>query len=91
MSDTTTKDKIAIETPWMTVQEVAVYLSVSPGTIRNWVSRRYIPHVKRGRVVRLHRDRIDEWLRRGACQGRSRLAPSLQSTGPGAGAFRQKG
>jgi excisionase family DNA binding protein len=90
MSETVTEHKIAIETPWMTVQEVAMYLSVSPGTIRNWVSRKYIPFAKHGRVVRFHRDRIDEWLRRGACQGRSRLAPSLQSTGPGAPAFRQK-
>ena len=71
MSDTATKNKIAIETPWMTVQEVAMYLSVSPGTIRNWVSRRYIPYVKRGRVVRFHRGRIDEWLSRNASRGRT--------------------
>lgn len=47
---------------WMTVQEVADYLSVSPGTVRNWVSHRYIPHARRGRAVRFHRARIEEWL-----------------------------
>jgi len=68
------------KTPWMTVQEAAAYLSVSPGTIRNWVSQRYIPFVKRGRVVRFHRDRVDEWLDRGACAGRSRRTPGLGAT-----------
>jgi len=67
-----------IETPWMTVSQVAVYLSVTPGTIRNWVSQRRIPHVKRGRVVRFHRDRIDAWLGAGACPGRGRKASAVR-------------
>jgi len=58
------------QSPWMTVREVAHYLSVSPGTIRNWVSQRYIPFARRGRVVRFHRERIDRWLSAGACKGR---------------------
>jgi ribonucleoside-diphosphate reductase alpha chain len=49
----------------MTVREVADYLSVSPGTVRSWVSQCYIPHARRGRAVRFHRARIDEWLARG--------------------------
>ena len=57
----------------MTVQEAAAYLGVCPGTIRNWVSQKYIPYARRARVVRFHRDRIDEWLGRGACKGR--MAP----------------
>jgi len=71
MFESGTKNTVAIETPWMTVREVAVYLSVSPGTIRNWVSQRYIPFAKRGRVVRFHRGRIDEWLSRNASRGRT--------------------
>lgn len=70
-----------IDTPWLTVEEVAEYLSVSPGTVRNWVSQQYIPHAKRGRVVRFHRDQIDAWLSRGACKGRaSRTPPVRRST-----------
>jgi excisionase family DNA binding protein len=76
MSGTATKNQIAAETPWMTVQEVAMYLSVSPGTIRNWVSQRYIPYAKRGRIVRFHRGRIDEWLSRNACRGRASFSRS---------------
>jgi excisionase family DNA binding protein len=59
----------------MTIGDVAEYLSVNPGTVRNWVSQRYIPFARRGRVVRFHREIIDRWLSTGACSGRQRLAP----------------
>ena len=59
--------------PWMTVKEVAEYLSVSPGTVRNWVSRRYIRFARRGHVVRFHKERIDKWLSAGSCIGRRRI------------------
>ena len=58
------------ETPWLTIQELSQYLSVSVGTVRNWVSQRYIPFARRGRVVRFHREKIDQWLMSGACRGR---------------------
>lgn len=61
-----------VETPWLTVLEVAAYLSVSAGTVRNWVSQRRIPFARRGRVVRFHREKIDRWLSAGECAGRLR-------------------
>ncbi len=60
-------------TPWMKPETAAEYLGVALGTLRNWTSAGYVPHSKRGRVVRYHRDRIDEWLRDGACSGRPAL------------------
>ncbi len=62
------------DSPWMTVAQVAVYLSVNQGTVRNWVSQRRVPFVKRGGVVRFHRERIDEWLSEGGCKGRLSVA-----------------
>ena len=59
-----------VSSPWMTIREVAEYLSVSPGTVKNWVSQRYIPFAKRGGVTRFHKDRIDRWLSVGECNGR---------------------
>jgi excisionase family DNA binding protein len=56
--------------PWMRPEAAAEYLGIALGTLRNWTSAGYVPHTKRGRVVRYHRDRIDEWLREGACSGR---------------------
>lgn len=63
-----------VATPWMTISEVAEYLSVSSGTVRNWISQKYIPHARRGRVVRFHRSEIDRWLSAGACRGRRTAA-----------------
>lgn len=60
--------------PWLAPADAAVYLGIAIGTLRNWTSARYVPHVKRGRVVRYHRDTLDAWLRRGGCPGRTTLA-----------------
>ncbi len=65
------------KSPWMTVEQLAEYLSVSPGTIRNWVSQKYIPHARRGRVVRFHRRQIDAWLAADACPGRPTIAQRI--------------
>jgi excisionase family DNA binding protein len=58
----------------MTPAATALYLSIALGTLRNWTSANFIPHVKRGRVVRYHRDKIDQWLGGGACAGRKTFA-----------------
>ena len=62
--------------PWLTTSQVASYLSVSVGTVRNWVSQRYIPFARRGRVVRFHRERIDKWLAAGSSKGRLTVSGS---------------
>ena len=64
------KNNENLESPWMTTEQVAEYLSVSVGTVRNWVSERRIPFSRRGRVVRFHKERIDAWLSAGSCKGR---------------------
>jgi len=73
-----------IDSPWMTYQAAAAYLHVSVGTLRNWVSARYVPFARRGRVVRFHRDKLDRWLRQGECHGRRTIADS-RTAGDGLG------
>lgn len=53
--------------PWLTTEQAASYLSVSPGTLRNWRSSGAGPsyHVV-GRIVRYHRDDLDAFLMEGA-------------------------
>jgi excisionase family DNA binding protein len=63
-----------LQTPWMGPLEAAAYLGIALGTLRNWTSAKFVPHSKRGRVVRYHRDVLDRWLNRGACPGRSTFA-----------------
>ena len=69
------------DSPWMTVEQLADYLSVSPGTIRNWVSQRYVPYAKKGRMVRFHRQKIDTWLAADSCLGRRAIAQDILPKG----------
>jgi excisionase family DNA binding protein len=45
----------------MTVDELAVYLKLKPGTIYNRVSRNEIPYLKVGGLLRFRRSEIDDW------------------------------
>lgn len=56
--------------PWLDAAGAAVHIGVAIGTIRNWTSQRFVPHVKRGRIVRYNRDELDRWLASGARPGR---------------------
>jgi excisionase family DNA binding protein len=69
-------DELRVDTLWMTIAQVAAYLSVSPGTVRNWVSQRRVPFARRGRVVRFHKDRIDQWLSARSARRRPVSKPS---------------
>ena len=51
--------------PW-TVQQAASELNVSIHTIRAWIARRKIGHVKLGRAIRVPRAEIDRLLARGS-------------------------
>ncbi len=62
-----------VRSPWFKPIEAAEYLGIALGTLRNWTSAHYIPHAKRGRLVRYHRDSLDQWLKRGACVGRAKF------------------
>jgi len=55
------------QTPWMTTENAAAYLSVSPGTMHNWRSKGAGPTYRTvGRIVRYHRDDLDAFLLEGA-------------------------
>ena len=51
-----------MQSPLLTVQEVAQYLNLKPSKIRMMVFHREIPFLKVGRLVRFHRQAIDTWI-----------------------------
>ena len=53
-------EKNALAT-WDTVQ-AASYLGCTPQTLRVWVSRRRVPHIKVGRLTRFRQRDLDQWL-----------------------------
>ena len=53
--------------PWLNTDAAAAYLSVSPGTLRNWRTAGSGPRYRTvGRIVRYHRDDLDGFLTQGA-------------------------
>ena len=55
------------DTPWMTSEQAAGYLSVSKGTMHNWRSKGAGPRYRTvGRIVRYHRNDLDAFLMEGA-------------------------
>ena len=46
----------------ITVEELAVVFGLAPKTIRNWIARGKIPHVKIGRKHFLQKRSVKKWL-----------------------------
>ncbi len=47
---------------FLTVDEIAEYLSLSRATIYQWASEKRIPHYRMGRAIRFKRAEIESWL-----------------------------
>ncbi len=52
-----------IGSEFITVNELAEYLRVTPLWIYNRVRKKEIPHLKIGRILRFRRSTIEEWLK----------------------------
>jgi len=54
-----------MEDRWLSVEEIAHYLGVSKDTVYNWINLKNMPAHKIGRLWKLKRDEIDEWVKSG--------------------------
>jgi excisionase family DNA binding protein len=60
------------DSPYLSIQEVADYLSVSRRTVLYWVSAGEIPTLELpGRIRRFDREAIDKWVRSRAVPARA--------------------
>lgn len=50
---------------WLSVADIAEYLGVKKDTVYKWLSKRTIPAHKVGRLWKLKKDEVDEWVRSG--------------------------
>ena len=53
-----------MEKRFITIKELAAYLSMSENTIRDWIKEGRIPFSKLGRSVRFDLRRIESWLKK---------------------------
>jgi len=51
-----------MEEKFLTVDQVAGYLSLSKATLYQWASEKKIPHYKMGRAIRFKQTEIESWL-----------------------------
>ena len=49
---------------YISVKELAEYISIKPSTIYAWVHEGYIPHYKIGRLVRFNMEEIERWIKK---------------------------
>jgi len=50
---------------WLRISEVALYLSVSESTVRNWVSGGVLPANRYGRLIIIRRSNLEKFLEEG--------------------------
>jgi len=53
----------------LTVQDVATILRVHPNRVYELASRKALPSVRVGRLLRFHLDTLQDWIRTGGTQG----------------------
>ena len=51
-----------LEKHLLTVEETAMYLGLSKGTLYNWAHQRRLPFVKMGWLIRFDKNEIDQWI-----------------------------
>jgi excisionase family DNA binding protein len=64
----------------LTLREVAEILRASPTTLRIWASKRKIPVIKVGRMVRVSPKELESWLRNHTCYKTSSHASEISQS-----------
>jgi excisionase family DNA binding protein len=57
---------VAIDDPYLTINDIKAELHVSHETVRQWILSGRLPHVKAGRMYRVRRSDLERMLARSA-------------------------
>jgi len=55
--------KKASPEPWLSIDDIAKYLSVKPDTIYKWINRKDFPAHKAGKLWRFRTSEVDNWVK----------------------------
>ena len=64
---------------WLSVNEIAAHLGVSPDTIYKWIERKKLPAHKLGRLWKFMASEVDGWVRAGKANERKQTNGSHES------------
>lgn len=54
-----------MEDRWLSVNEIAVYLGITPDSVYRWIDSRSMPAHRLGRLWKFRKEEVDEWVRSG--------------------------
>ena len=54
-----------MEDRWFSVDEIAAYLGIKRDTVYRWIAEKRMPAHRMGRLWKLRREEVDEWVRSG--------------------------
>ncbi|KJS30573.1 MAG: transcriptional regulator [Desulfatitalea sp. BRH_c12] len=55
-----------MEDRWLSVDEIAVHLGIKRDTVYKWIGERKMPGHKIGRLWKLDKKEVDDWVKSGA-------------------------
>lgn len=53
------------EDKWISLEDAANYMDVTKDTVRNWIKKTDIPAHKIGKLWKLKKSELDEWIKSG--------------------------
>ena len=59
----TLQETVSMEKRLLNIRDASVYLGISVNTLRCWCSRRTIPYVKIGSMVRFDMSVLEQWIK----------------------------
>lgn len=57
---------------WLSVEEIAAHMGVSPDTVYKWIERKRLPAHRMGRLWKFKATEIDKWVRTGKADERKK-------------------
>ena len=61
-----------MEDRWLSVDEIAAYLGIKRDTIYKWIADKQMPAYKVGRLWKLRKEEVDDWVRQDKAADRQR-------------------
>jgi len=67
-----------MEDRWLSVDEIAFHLGIKRDTVYKWIGERKMPGHKIGRLWKLDKKEVDDWVKSGAAGDKDNEGPGTK-------------